>query len=210
MPFATRNADAQLGKIISKLKELGQYDDTLIVVTADHGEQGGKKGFYGTDELDAASAKHPCVRWMVCGHVVVLQAYRANVPNTTTAQTALQAAHGHRQCGIQLPVHRHRDLAQGPDRDNQVEAAEVMATLPGVIATYVKSEDNDRYLLQCAGPAPVNISEFVWWIAARAGAGRHDGVRRLRPTWSACSRTASATLPMATTVARRSRCSASR
>jgi len=44
--------DAQLGVLIQHLKETGQYDQTLIVLTADHGEQlgdhwlWGKGGFY--------------------------------------------------------------------------------------------------------------------------------------------------------------------
>ena len=37
MPWVAKNADNQLGKLIAKLKELGQFNDTLIVVTADHG-----------------------------------------------------------------------------------------------------------------------------------------------------------------------------
>ncbi|USG62975.1 alkaline phosphatase family protein [Sneathiella marina] len=45
-------ADQNIGRIISALKESGDYDDTLIVVTTDHGEQlgdhylFGKLGFY--------------------------------------------------------------------------------------------------------------------------------------------------------------------
>lgn len=32
-----KNADVQLGRMLAKLQELGQLDDTLVVVTADHG-----------------------------------------------------------------------------------------------------------------------------------------------------------------------------
>ena len=45
-------ADHNLGRVIATLKEQGQYDETLIVVTSDHGEQlgdhylWGKIGFY--------------------------------------------------------------------------------------------------------------------------------------------------------------------
>ena len=44
MPWAAKNADDQLGRLIAKLKALGQFDDTLIVVTADHGSTYGSQG----------------------------------------------------------------------------------------------------------------------------------------------------------------------
>ena len=49
MPFAAKNADDQLGRIIDKLRELGQLDDTLIVLTADHGAEAATNGYFGND-----------------------------------------------------------------------------------------------------------------------------------------------------------------
>ena len=40
------NADLGVGQIIDKLKELGYYEDTAIIVTADHGEDMGELGRY--------------------------------------------------------------------------------------------------------------------------------------------------------------------
>jgi len=37
MENSIRNADAQIGKLVAKLKALGIFDKTLIVITADHG-----------------------------------------------------------------------------------------------------------------------------------------------------------------------------
>jgi len=37
--------DREIGKLIATLKELGIYDDTLVFVTADHGEEFGEHGF---------------------------------------------------------------------------------------------------------------------------------------------------------------------
>lgn len=39
-------ADYHIGKIIDQLKEQGQYDDTIIVISADHGENMGELGLY--------------------------------------------------------------------------------------------------------------------------------------------------------------------
>jgi arylsulfatase A-like enzyme len=41
---AIRNLDAQLGRLLQRLESLGLYDDTLIVVTSDHGEYFGEHG----------------------------------------------------------------------------------------------------------------------------------------------------------------------
>ncbi len=41
------DTDRHIGEVLDKLGELGVLDDTLIVVTADHGEQFGEQGMYG-------------------------------------------------------------------------------------------------------------------------------------------------------------------
>jgi arylsulfatase A-like enzyme len=43
--------DHHIGRIISFLKESGQYDDTLIVLTADHGEMLGDHGLWGKQHV---------------------------------------------------------------------------------------------------------------------------------------------------------------
>jgi hypothetical protein len=42
LPFAAKNADAQVGRIVDALRGQGVLDDTLIVITADHAAQTGK------------------------------------------------------------------------------------------------------------------------------------------------------------------------
>ena len=46
LPFIAKNADEQVGKIISALEASGVLDDTLIVITADHAAQTGRS-FHG-------------------------------------------------------------------------------------------------------------------------------------------------------------------
>jgi hypothetical protein len=46
MDFATKTADDQVGKILEELETSGELDDTLVVLTADHGSVAGRN-FYG-------------------------------------------------------------------------------------------------------------------------------------------------------------------
>jgi hypothetical protein len=45
LPFIARNADVQVGRIVDELEATGQLDETLIVVTADHAAQTGRRFF---------------------------------------------------------------------------------------------------------------------------------------------------------------------
>ena len=42
LPFAAKNADAQVGRIVGALRAEGLLDETLIVITADHAAQTGR------------------------------------------------------------------------------------------------------------------------------------------------------------------------
>lgn len=44
---AVRYVDEQIGRIVARLQALGVYDETLIIVSADHGENMGELGIYG-------------------------------------------------------------------------------------------------------------------------------------------------------------------
>lgn len=43
---AVANIDAQVGRMIAALKQMGELDDTMIVYTGDHGLNGGHNGFW--------------------------------------------------------------------------------------------------------------------------------------------------------------------
>ena len=60
-----RFADAQLGKLFHRLRELGLEDDTAIIVSADHGETLGELNVYGDHHTaDEHTAHVPCLlRW---------------------------------------------------------------------------------------------------------------------------------------------------
>ena len=60
LPFAAKNADVQVGRIVDTLDNRGLLDDTLIVITADHAAQTGNHfnglfdGFPTTDGINNA------------------------------------------------------------------------------------------------------------------------------------------------------------
>lgn len=45
--MGVRYVDDQIAKIVAALKEAGVYDDTMIIISADHGENQGELGIYG-------------------------------------------------------------------------------------------------------------------------------------------------------------------
>jgi predicted AlkP superfamily pyrophosphatase or phosphodiesterase len=49
LPAAAKVADQQVGRIVQHLRDSGQLDDTLVVLTADHGSVPGRH-FYGVDD----------------------------------------------------------------------------------------------------------------------------------------------------------------
>jgi hypothetical protein len=55
LPYAAKNADAQVGRIMDALRNRGLADDTLVVITADHAAQTGER-FYGRFDLNSCNA----------------------------------------------------------------------------------------------------------------------------------------------------------
>ena len=156
MPFAAQNADAQLGRIIAKLKALGQFDDTLIVVTADHGVQDSTNGFYGTDEYDGANAG---------GWYAGTWSYPGAPDNTNPGPVSIKPLMDTGNVEFSYQSVAIETWLKDWSWAKKVAAAKVMGTLPGVIATYVKSKDSDRYVLQRSRTSTrMNMSEFAWWM----------------------------------------------
>lgn len=50
LPFIARTADEQVGRIVDALEAAGTLDETLIVITADHGAQAGEQAFHGINQ----------------------------------------------------------------------------------------------------------------------------------------------------------------
>jgi len=152
MPWIAKNADNQLGRLIAKLKELGQWDETLFVVLADHGAtHAAADKFYG---LDYASAGYDS--WYndptgVCANTTYGREGHAN-PILQPLNDTGNIAYTYQSTGIEAWL-----IDQGWGK--KLEAAEAMDSMPGVIATYVRW--HDRYVLVSTNS--MTSAERNWW-----------------------------------------------
>jgi hypothetical protein len=147
--FIAHTADQQVGRVIAKLRDLGQLDDTLIVLTTDHAGQPAKH-FNGVNEAGRSD-----LNWY----------YGATQNGTFLAPSPSLApliATGNVRFTYQDSAIRTwlTDTSDAAKRD----AAQVMATLPDVIATYRLSTSARRYQLTTANLRAMTGKELVWWL----------------------------------------------
>jgi hypothetical protein len=146
--FIAKTADQQVGRIIQKLRDLRQLDETLVVLTTDHAGQpalhfngmnaagrSNNNWYYGTTNNGSFLSPSPSLQPLIATGNVRFS-YQDSAIRTWLTDTS---------------------------REAKVEAAEVMSTLPDVIATYRLSDDGDRYRLVTANRDAMNHSERVWW-----------------------------------------------
>jgi len=169
---AAKIADAQLGRMIKKLEDLGQLDDTLIVLTADHGATHagplkyedaskptvptGAANFYGKPTLLAGDTNwyYDPLNASFDGGLPSGSTY--NGPSTEIAK--LGAALGgnlqfsYQSTSIQAWLTNH-------ETSDKLAAVGPMSDAAGVIATYWR--DGDHYVL--ADTNPMTKSEEKWW-----------------------------------------------
>jgi len=155
MPWIAKNADDQLGKLIAKLKEKNQFNDTLIIVTADHGSTygAGPDGFKGVNELNAGNDHNWYAGTWHAG---------SSTESTSTGPPALKPL---MDTGNVLFSYQSTAIETWLIDKTIVEkraAAAVMETLPGVIATYITHDD--RYKLY-SSLATMTAAEKTWWTA---------------------------------------------
>jgi Sulfatase/Type I phosphodiesterase / nucleotide pyrophosphatase len=146
--FITKNADDQLGRMLDKLRALGQLDDTLVVVTADHGQTFGEH-FHGTNAPDAGNTN-----WYYGNS---LNDGPFNSPSTALAPLIAtgNVAFSYQSTAIETWL-----TDRSPAKKQ--EAALAMRTLPGVIATYIR--EGSRYALDSTRTStPMTRSVRRWW-----------------------------------------------
>ena len=143
-----RVADQQVGRIVQRLKDDGLLDDTLIVLTTDHGQQTSKH-FYGVDGLGRGN-----LNWY----------YGSDADETyLSPQPEIQRLvdeTGNVEMSMQDSA--IRTWLVDRSRSAKKDAARVMSTLAGVRATYVLADD--RYRLVWHAPrSRWKSSEWQWW-----------------------------------------------
>ena len=133
MEFATKTADEQVGKILDELETSGELDDTLVVLSSDHGSVAGRH-FYGDYEPEADYGYY---NW-----------YYGDVENDAydDPQEALQPLIDTGNVGLSYSDSMLRVWAkdQAPAKVRQL--AKVMHKLPKVTAVWVRDGDHfDRF-----------------------------------------------------------------
>jgi arylsulfatase A-like enzyme len=151
--WQAENADVQLGKLLAQLERQGILDETLVVLTADHGaitgtNYQGQRGagsstsdtnwYYGPDSRPSTyNNPSPALQPLLAGGNVQFSyqstSIQAWLKNTSAARVA--------------------------------ESTTAMATLPGVIATYRRA--GDRYVLTKTNS--MSAQERSWWSANGQG-----------------------------------------
>ncbi len=145
-----RIADEQVGRVVQKLKDDGLLDETLIVLTTDHGQQTSKH-FYGLDGVGRGN-----LNWY----------YGSDADETYLTPQPEIARLVEETGNVEMSMQDSAIRTWLVDRSwkAKLRAARVMATLPGVRATYVRTDDS-YHLVWVAPRSRWTSSEWKWWRA---------------------------------------------
>jgi hypothetical protein len=151
VPYAVRVADQQFGRMLQKLRDLGQLDETLIVITADHGATFARQ-FHGVDAAGASDTN-----WYY-GKAINTEDYNKPSPALKPLIDTGNVQFSYQSTMIEVWLKEN-------SAEKKRAAAQVMRTLPGVAATYWR--EGDRFQLD-AGPgrdtaASFGDAELAWW-----------------------------------------------
>lgn len=151
---AARVADEQVGRIVSELETQGVLDETLVVVTADHGMLPARR-HHGIDDGSVIDGNPRAYYNWYYGDTAngdYLQPAPALKPLVDTGNIALT----YQDSAIRTWL---RDTSAPRLR----EAADAVAEMPDVIASYVR--DGDRYrLVHSAGRGAMTPAEWGWYV----------------------------------------------
>jgi predicted AlkP superfamily pyrophosphatase or phosphodiesterase len=158
LPFAAKNADEQVGRIVDTLKARGLLDDTLIVITADHAAQTGRP-FLGS--LNPVVTNPPCsgIR-SDCNWYYGRDAdedYRDPSPAVAQLRDALggNLAFSYQDGHVAVWL-------VGNSAAQKQQAANAVLAMPGVIASYRLNATQNDYEL--SGTNPMTASDRRWWL----------------------------------------------
>ena len=147
--FVARTADEQVGRVVDRLRELGQLDETLIVLTTDHAGQPSRR-FHGVN-----AAGRGDFNWYYGetknGTFLDPSPSLAPLLETGLVRFSYQDSAVRTWLNDTSPAAKRR-------------AASAMATLPDVIASYRLTGDGSRYRLHSVNWGAMNPSERHWWL----------------------------------------------
>lgn len=148
LPTIAKVADEQVGRIMDRLEALGQLDETLVVLTTDHGQntavnyhgvdgagRGNFNWYYGNDADETYLSPQPEIQRLVTETDNVEMSMQDSAVRTWLV-----------------------DRSEAKKR----AAADVMATLDGVIASFYRT--GDHYTLRSQVPrSALTRSEWTWF-----------------------------------------------
>jgi hypothetical protein len=132
MPRATKVADQQVGRVIDQLADTDQLDNTLVVLTSDHGFVPGRH-FHGVDD---GSDDRGFLNWYYGS---------TNTSEYLDPQPALQPLVDTGNVGLTYSDSMVRAWLKSRTREDKAQAARIMSRLPDSSATWVRA--GDRYRL---------------------------------------------------------------
>ena len=186
LPFAAKNADAQVGRIVDALRAKGILDETLIVVTADHAAQTGRPflgrldgpllaGGVPCDSVNGSSGLRSDCNWYYGQDAN--ETYRDPSPAVAALRAALTPPGGDPVADTNLAFSYQDGHVAAWLKDNSParkrQAAAAALNMPGVIATYRLNDAQNRYRLFDTNP--MGNAERTLVPQSRPGAGGHDG-----------------------------------
>jgi hypothetical protein len=147
--FLAKNADVQLGRMVEKLRALGQLEQTLIIITADHGGLPATK-FHGVNEAGRSD-----LNWYYGQDAD--ETYKSASPVLAPLLATNNVAFSYQDSAI-------RTWLVDASVTKKQEAALIMRSMPDVIATWYL--EGDHYVLDSASTAtPMTESERQWFDA---------------------------------------------
>jgi hypothetical protein len=175
LPFAAKNADEQLGRIVDALDDKGILDETLIVVTADHAAQTGRP-FHGRFDGPLTSGG------VLCGSVNgssglrsdcnwyygrdADENYRDPSPAVAALRAALTPPGGDPVADTNLRFSYQDGHVAAWLNDNSTaqkqKAAQAVLEMPGVIASYQLNAAQNDYLRY--GTNHMTGHERAWFV----------------------------------------------
>jgi hypothetical protein len=175
LPFIARTADQQVGRILAALEAAGLRDETLVVLTADHAAQTGKR-FYGRfDTFTVGSNINACdpatgtssfalrsdCNWYYGRDAD--EAYLDPSPAIAQLREALTPPGGTTNLRFSYQDSHVAVWLHDASLARKREAAAAVLRLPGVIASYYLDEDADDYVLH--GTNRMTGRERGWFAA---------------------------------------------
>jgi hypothetical protein len=152
MAFQATNADAQLAKLEAEMKGQGTWDQTLVVLLADHGSTWAENPHY----VDSAGGGN--LSWYYdpnnkCKNTTYGRT-GANNPALAPLDVDHNLAYSYQSTAIEAWL-----IDQSWTK--KVAEADAMKTMPGVIATYIR--EGNHYVL--ASTNAMSAAEKSWWKA---------------------------------------------